>query len=56
MLRSQALVERVGRAGARALPTQSGHWKPTDAGVMHSGQIGRPHRVQETPVGRPGCR
>src|SRR3712207_8520718 len=31
-----------------ALParTSSGHWKPTDAGVMHSGQMGRPQRVR----------
>ncbi|UMG95009.1 hypothetical protein [Nocardioides sp. TF02-7] len=28
--------------------TQSGHWKPTDASRMQSGQIGRPHRWQRT--------
>jgi hypothetical protein len=28
--------------------TQSGHWKPTDAERMQSGQIGRSHRVQRT--------
>jgi hypothetical protein len=36
--------------------TQWGHWNPTEAGVMHSGQIGRPHRAQEMRVGRSGCR
>jgi hypothetical protein len=36
--------------------TSSGHWKPTEAGVMHSGQIGRPQRVHEMRVGRSGCR
>ncbi|WP_243737673.1 hypothetical protein [Blastococcus xanthinilyticus] len=49
-----------GRLGARteAAPcwTHSGHWNPTEAGIMHSAQIGRPHRVQEIPVGRSGCR
>jgi hypothetical protein len=34
----------------------SGHWNPTDAGVMHSGQIGRSQRTQEMPVGRSGWR
>jgi hypothetical protein len=28
--------------------THSGHWKPTDADRMQSGQIGRSHRVQRT--------
>jgi hypothetical protein len=36
--------------------THSGHWNPTEAGTMHSGQIGRPQRVQEMPVARSGCR
>ena len=30
--------------------------KPTGAGTMQSGQIGRPQRVQCTPVSRVGCR
>ena len=34
----------------------SGHRMPTDVGVMHSGQIGRPQREQLTPVSRSGCR
>jgi hypothetical protein len=28
--------------------THSGHWKPTDAGIMQSGQIRRSHRTQRT--------
>jgi len=36
--------------------THSGHWKPTEAGIMHSGQMGRPQRVHEIPEGRSGCR
>ena len=40
-----------------ALPsrTHSGHWNPTAAEVMQSGQIGRSQRVQRTYVSRPGC-
>ena len=34
----------------------SGQRMPTGVGVMHSGQIGRPHDEQETPVSRDGCR
>lgn len=36
--------------------THSGHWKPTEALIMHSGQIGRSQRVQLMPVSRSGCR
>jgi len=36
--------------------THSGHWKPTEASVMQSGQIGREQRVQLTYVSRPGWR
>ena len=45
-------------AGIEACPsrTHSGHWNPTEAGTMHSGQIGLSHRVQKMPVGRSGCR
>jgi len=28
--------------------THEGHWKPTDADFMQSGQIGRSHRLQRT--------
>ena len=34
----------------------SGQRIPTGVGVMHSGQIGRPQELQETPVSRFGCR
>src|SRR5579875_589701 len=33
----------------------SGQRMPTDVVVMQSGQIGRPHEEQETPVSREGC-
>jgi hypothetical protein len=36
--------------------TQLGHWKPTDAGFMHSPQISRWQRWQEMPVIRSGWR
>ncbi|GAA1392286.1 hypothetical protein GCM10009613_36620 [Pseudonocardia kongjuensis] len=35
---------------------QSTQCWPTDAGRRHSGQAGRSHRVQRSPVGRSGCR
>jgi hypothetical protein len=50
------LPRRRPRIEACPSRTHSGHWKPTEAGIMHSGQIGRPHRAQEMPVGRSGCR
>jgi hypothetical protein len=50
------LPRRTGRIEACPSRTHSGHWNPTEAGIMHSGQIGRPHRAQEMPVGRSGCR
>jgi hypothetical protein len=34
----------------------SGQRMPTDVGVMHAGQMGRPQLEHETPVSRPGCR
>ena len=36
--------------------TQLGHWNPTDAEFMQSGQIGRSHRWQRIHVSRSGCR
>ncbi|MGY3337405.1 hypothetical protein ACVW0K_003504 [Streptomyces filamentosus] len=36
--------------------TQSGHWKPTEAEIMHSGQMGFSQRVQRMPVSVPGWR
>jgi hypothetical protein len=50
------LPRRGRRIEACPSATHSGHWKPTEAGIMHSGQIGRPQRVQAIPVGRSGCR
>ncbi len=35
---------------------QFGHWKPTAASRMQSGQIGRSQRWQRMYVSRPGCR
>lgn len=60
--------DRAAREGARLVGrfypcpvpepclTQSGHWNPTEALIMHSGQIGRSQRVQLMPVSVPGCR
>jgi hypothetical protein len=36
--------------------TQLGHWNPTAASRMQSGQIGRSQRWQRMYVSRPGCR
>ncbi|MGH3510478.1 MAG: hypothetical protein ACRDPI_09655 [Nocardioidaceae bacterium] len=36
--------------------TQEGHWNPTEAERMQSGQIGRPHRWHMMCDSRPGCR
>ena len=36
--------------------TQSGHWKPTDPGTMHWGQIGLSQRWHVIRVGVPGWR
>ena len=36
--------------------THSGHWKPTDAGVMQLGQMGRLQRWHVTPARRSGWR
>ena len=55
-----AIVRGRAAAGAWPVPepsrTHSGHWKPTEALTMHSGQIGRSQRVQRMPVSRSGCR
>ena len=44
------------RYSRRASATHVGHWWPTGAAIMHSGQIGRPQRVQCTPVATSGWR
>ena len=38
------------RTVRRPSATHSGHWNPTDAGTMQSGQIGLPQLEQDTPV------
>ena len=54
----EAAMRRPGplRYSDRASATQVGHWWPTGAATMQSGQIARPHRVQCTPVATSGCR
>jgi hypothetical protein len=47
---------RGARTLARPDATHLGHWNPTDAGFMHSPQIGRLHRWQVMPVDRSGWR
>ncbi|GIJ02459.1 hypothetical protein Sya03_18110 [Spirilliplanes yamanashiensis] len=47
---------RAWRCVRRPSATHSGHWKPTDAGFMQSGQMGRSHRTHRTPVSRDGWR
>ena len=47
---------RGARVVARPDEKHFGQWKPTDAGFMHSPQIGRWQRWQEIPVIRSGCR
>lgn len=58
--RAPASVRGCEAAGGCPVPepsrTQFGHWKPTEALTMHSGQIGRSQRVQRMPVSRSGCR
>ena len=39
-----------------ALRTQSGHWNPTGALIMHSVQIGSPHLAHDTEASRVGWR
>ncbi|GFH64681.1 hypothetical protein Srut_11950 [Streptomyces rutgersensis] len=36
--------------------THSGQWKPTEALIMHCGQMGRSQRTQLIPVSRSGWR
>src|SRR3954471_18233716 len=50
-----ALMLRIVRTCVR-WRAHSGQRMPTGVGVMQSGQIGRPHDEQETPVGRVGWR
>ena len=66
MIASDVMEALVGRSPPYAVrplrvdfapsATQLGHWKPTDASRMQSGQIGRSQRWQRMYVSRPGCR
>src|SRR4051812_21205093 len=47
---------RTGRWLRLPSETHSGHWWPTDASFMQSGQIGRSHRVHLTYVSLDGWR
>ena len=47
---------RAGRLVRRPSATHSGHWCPTAASFMQSGQIGRSQRVHRTYVSRDGWR
>jgi hypothetical protein len=44
------------RVDFRPSAMQDGHWKPTAASFMQSGQIGRSQCWQRMYVSRPGCR
>ena len=55
-LRSPPYIARFWRELLLASLTQSGHWKPTAASRMQSGQIGLSQRWQRIQVSRPGCR
>jgi hypothetical protein len=51
-----AWSERIVRTFVRPWRAHSGQRMPTDVGVMHAGQMGRPQLEHETPVSRLGCR
>ena len=60
---SAGLLERAPPYGAWTLrvvfapsATHEGHWKPTAASRMQSGQMGRSQRWQRIQVSRPACR
>ncbi len=53
--RGLARSDPIVRTGVRCR-AHSGQRMPTDVAVMHSGQIGRSHDEQETPVSRSGWR
>ena len=55
-LRSPPYMARFWRDPLLASLTQSGHWKPTAASRMQSGQIGLSQRWQRIQVSRSGCR
>ena len=54
-----ATLPEIVRATGRLALLSATHWrqwKPTDAGVRHSGQAGRPHRLQDSAVAGPDAR
>ena len=53
---SPPYMARFWRDPLLASLTQSGHWKPTAASRMQSGQIGLSQRWQRIQVSRSGCR
>ena len=55
-LRSPPYIALFCREPLLACLTQSGHWKPTAASRMQSGQIGLSQRWQRIQVSRSGCR
>jgi hypothetical protein len=50
------IAVRTGRTLLASLRNAHGHWKPTGAEIMHSGQIGREHRAQRCASHGSGCR
>jgi hypothetical protein len=58
------ILVAIGSAGANGLRTtfwapdevHAGQWKPTEAGIMQSPQMGRPQRWQLTPARRSAWR
>ena len=54
--RSPPNAVRPLRVDFRPSATHSGHWNPTAASRMQSGQIGRSQRWQRMCDSRPGCR
>ena len=49
-------ARRTGTVRWAPLFRQPGQWKPTEADVMHEGQIGLSQRWQATAAARSGCR
>ena len=54
--RSPPYAVRPARMDFAPSATQEGHWKPTAASRMQSGQIERSHRWHRMYDSRPGCR
>ncbi len=54
-IRAPATVRGTAARWPLASATQARQWKPTLAGVRHSGHAGRPQRLQDSAVLRSGC-